>query len=156
MIKWLFGSRRDSAPRRHEPRQPVADMRAGELGEVSVRLADVEQTIGGIRQLTVSGIDEMAQRKHDLDYQLRLCRDMMRAGDILPFPFERAAILLRKSKRFDEEIEICRYVEIWCREQKANWDGRPFYPWKSPVLQRCIGRIPKAVELSKKAAASKR
>jgi hypothetical protein len=110
----------------------------------SIRLADIEQTINGVRQLTASGIDEMVNRKHDLDYQYSLCKTMMNKRDILPFPFERAAILLRKEKRYQDELHLCRYVEQWCIEAENNWDKTSAKHWLSPSLQRIIKRIPKA------------
>ncbi len=109
----------------------------------SVRLADIEQTINGVRQLTTSGIDEMVERKHDLDYQYFLCKKMMNERDILPFPFERAAILLRKEKRYQDELHLCRYVEQWCAEAENSWDKTSAKHWLSPRLQRIIKRIPK-------------
>lgn len=116
-------------------------------GSVVTKLADVEQTICGVRQLRADDIDEMIERRHDIDHQLGLCRRMMQAGDILPYPFERAVIMLRKAKRFDEELELCRYVYKWCRKAEQSWDGRSAMHWKSPRYERCIARVPKIEKL---------
>lgn len=107
----------------------------------TIRIADVEQSIGGVRQLTQTGISEMVDRKHDLDYQYALCQRLMAGGDVVPFPFERAVILLRKAKRLEEEQVICRYVAEWCRKAEENWDGRSAKHWLSPKLQRIVGRL---------------
>ena len=119
------------------------DINNNEDGNTKIRLSDVEQRIGGIRQLTQAGIDEMVARKHDLDFQLTLCQRLMVDGDILPFPFERAVILLRKAKRFEDEQEICRYVVNWCRKADKNWDGRSAKHWMSPRLQKILERSPR-------------
>ncbi|MEX6631943.1 hypothetical protein [Hyphococcus lacteus] len=107
----------------------------------TIRIADVEQSIGGVRQLTQAGISEMVDRKHDLEYQYALCQRLMAEGDVLPFPFERAVILLRKAKRLEEEQAICRYVAEWCRNAEENWDGRSAKHWLSPKLQRIVARL---------------
>lgn len=105
--------------------------------------SDDEPSIGGVPLLSLASIDEMLKKKHDLQHQLRLCKKMMKKGDILPYPMERAAILLRKEKRYEEELELCRYVAAWCENAERVWDGQGAMVWKSPVLQRCIGRIQK-------------
>lgn len=92
---------------------------------------------------TVTSIDEMVDRKHDLDFQLGLCNDMMSRGQILPFPFERAVILLSKQKRHKEELSLCRYIEVWCKQAEADYDGWSAMNWKSPRLVRCRQRIGK-------------
>lgn len=116
------------------------DVRKDSAGNNMVRLADIEQSIGGVRQLTQAGIDEMVARKHDLEFQYALCQRLMADGDILPFPFERAVILLRKAKRFEDEQAICRYVANWCQQAEKNWDGRSAKHWLSPRLRRIVAR----------------
>lgn len=93
-----------------------------------------------IELLPLSQIEEMEARKHDLDFQLSICERMMQNNTILPFPFERAVILLNKNKRFDEALKICRYIEIYCIRAKQDWDGRSAKTWLSPSFQRCIER----------------
>ena len=147
-LKWLFNTERKPFGRSETTRR----VRYGDLlidettrsdGTSNLMLADVEQTIGGVRQLTSGGIDEMVERKHDLQYQLALCQRMMKEDEILPFSFERAAILLRKEKRYQEELEICRYIKGWCERAEKEWGGSSAIVWKSPKLQKCINRIPK-------------
>ena len=99
--------------------------------------------VGGVAQLTSDGIDEMERRKHDLEFQLGLCRQIMARGGILPFPFERAVVLLRKANRLEEELELCRYVKSYCDDSERSWDGRSAMVWKSPKLQKCVSRIEK-------------
>ena len=54
---------------------------------------------------------EMIARRHDLDFEIELVRRMMAEGKILPFPFERAVVLLAKAGCYDDAITMCRYVE---------------------------------------------
>ena len=147
-LKWLFSTEREPSGRSettHRVRHGnlLIDETSRSDGTFSLKLADVEQTIGGVRQLTSGGIDEMVARKHDLSYQLALCQRMIKEDEILPFPFERAAILLRKEKRYQEELEICRYIKRWSERAEKDWDGTSAMIWKSPKLQKCINRIPK-------------
>ena len=92
--------------------------------------------VGGTAQLTSDGIDEMVRRKHDLEFQLCLCRQIMACGTILPFPFERAVVLLRKAGRLEEELELCTYVKSYCENAEKSWDGWSATIWKSPKLQK--------------------
>jgi len=87
----------------------------------------------------------------DLEYQLALTRSIIQENSILPFPFERSVILLRKEKRYEEELEICNYIKNYCQEEEANWDGISAMIWRSPKLEKCIARIPKVQELIEKA-----
>ena len=103
-----------------------------------------------IRQLSPSAIDEMEARKHDTEYQLALCQDIMNAGQMLPFPFHRAVILLSKERRHAEALRLCEFVKAWCDEQAAAWDGQSAMHWRSPKLIDCIGRIDKLKEGSAK------
>lgn len=96
---------------------------------------------GGVAQLSADDIGEMERRKHDLEFQLALCRQFMASGAVLPFPFERAVVLLRKEKRLEEELELCRYVKSYCEDAETSWDGRSAMVWKSPKLQKCVSRI---------------
>lgn len=132
------------------PSDPPKEKRIGSLievttvgGETFLRLAQVRQSIGGITQLPLADIDEMEARKHDLDYQMALCTRIMGEGDILPFPFERAAVLLHEAKRYEEELALCSYVRDYCEMAERTHDGHSAMIWKSPRLERCIARIPK-------------
>jgi hypothetical protein len=73
--------------------------------------------------MSLSAIDEMEARKHDLEFQCALCTEMMRKGEFLPFAFDRAAVLLRKARRFDAERIICEYTEMWAERCKAEHQG---------------------------------
>jgi len=116
-------------------------------GTSTLRLADVDQTINGVRQLKLSNIEEMVVQKNNLEYQHNLCLAMMKEGDILPFCFERAAILLRKEKRYKDELNICLYIKDWCDKAEKSWSGTGAKHWLSPKFQKCIQRIPKLFEL---------
>lgn len=96
-----------------------------------------------ICQLKADQIDRMCEFKHDLGYQLGLCRQMMPNQEILPFPFHRAVILLSKAKRFDEALELCLYVKTWCEGSAAEHVGDTAMVWESPKLKDLVSRIPK-------------
>ena len=103
----------------------------------------------GIMQLSNASIDTMERRRHDLEYQYRLVGKMMKGDKFLPYPFERAVILLVKDKRFEEALAVCEYIKDWCAQKEAEYDiwlKRGGYSvamnWKSPRLQKCIDRIP--------------
>ena len=85
-----------------------------------------------------ASINTMERKRHDLEFQLRLVKRMMESESILPYPFERAVILLRKEKRHAEAAEICRYVRTWCECAEAQWNGIEAMMWKSPKLQKII------------------
>lgn len=113
-------------------------------------MTDAEfSVVGGVAQLTSEGIDEMERRKHDLEFQLGLCRQIIARGAILPFPFERAVVLLRKAGRLDEELELCGYVNSYCAIAEKSWDGWSAMVWKSPKLQKCVSRIEKLETMTK-------
>lgn len=116
-------------------------------GGASISLTDTRQVIGSTTQLPASSIDEMEARKHDLEYQLGLTHSIIEEKSILPYPFERSVILLRKAKRYEEELEICCYIEKYCKSAEANWDKHSAMIWKSPRLEKCVARIPKIQEL---------
>ncbi len=98
--------------------------------------------MGHVKQLTNVEIDEMVDRQHDLDYQLWLVRRMHAHNEILPFPFQRAVVLLIEQERHIEALAICQYVERWCAKAEAYYDGISAMVWMSPKLQDCIDRIP--------------
>src|SRR4051812_10423989 len=96
--------------------------------------------------ISLSNIDTMEERKGDLAYQYDLCLDMMRRGELLPFPFERAVILLRKEKRYQDELAICDYTAAWAaKNEPEHLEGAMI--WKSPSIQRVIARRAKLLEL---------
>ena len=148
-IKNLFGGG-GVKKRRFNYRGIIFDETTNGLKSYSIKVADVEQTIKGVRQLTATGITDMVTQRDNLEYQLRLCQTMMRDGDILPYPWERAVILLKKQKRHEEELELCRYASAWCIKAEREWDGHSAMQWRCPRLQRCINRIPKIEKLVEK------
>ena len=75
-----------------------------------------------------------------------LCLDMMKRGELLPFPFERAVILLRKEKRYQDELAICHYTAAWAAKSEAEYREGAMI-WKSPSIQRVIARRAKLLEL---------
>jgi hypothetical protein len=143
MFKWLLNKKIKNLENNSPAQEIKWETKVLDDGSMSIGLADVRQSIGGITQLPMASIDEMVERKHDTEYQLSLCREIMTDNDILPFPFDRAVILLRKEKRYQEELEICQYIRNYCTNAEKAYDGRSAKIWKSPKLEKCIARIPK-------------
>jgi hypothetical protein len=145
LFRWLGGKRDDEIS---QSKSIEIEAVITSEGSASYKLADKRQVINSTTQLPLSGIDEMAARKHDLEYQLALTRSIMEENSILPFTFKRSVILLRKAKRYHEELEICNYIEKYCKKAEANWDGQSAMVWKG--VEECVSRIPKIQELIKK------
>lgn len=97
----------------------------------------------GVWNVNEEQIDELVARRHDVDYQLNLCWSMMERGEILPYPFHRAVILLGKARRFTEAMEICNYVDTWCAEAERIHNGWAAKVWLSPKLQDIVKRKPR-------------
>lgn len=97
----------------------------------------------GVELLPGDGIDEMIARRDDLPYIEALCHSMMAEKMILPYPFERLAVLLRKAGRLQDEIELCRYVRSWSETAERNYASGAMV-WRSPRLERIIARQAKA------------
>ena len=96
-----------------------------------------------ILELTSKQREAMLNKKNDVDHQLKICKQAMDEGSILPFPFERAAILLTKEKRYSEALEVCEYTAWWCGAAKDGYDGWSSANFDSPVLKKIVDRIPK-------------
>jgi hypothetical protein len=92
--------------------------------------------------MSLSAIDEMEARKHDLEFQCALCTEMMRKGEFLPFAFERAAVFLRKAKLYDAERIICEYTEKSAQRCEAEHDGGAML-WLSPKVTKLLARLEK-------------
>ncbi len=99
-----------------------------------------------IHALPNTAIDVMEARRHDVEYQLRLCHGMMALGELLPSPFRRAVILLAKAKRYAEEAELCAYAIDWGERAKrspaALSDPHAARVWV--VADEFAARLPKA------------
>ena len=81
-------------------------------------------------------IREMMEKKHDVAHQLAICKKAMAKEKMMPYPFERAVILLSKEKRFLEALELSEYVEFW---RKKYGDGM----FSRRSLEEIVKRIPK-------------
>lgn len=101
-----------------------------------------------VLQLHSSALDEMVRQRHNLAHQLRIVAECMENGTILPYPFERSVILLRKANLYEQELAICVYVERWCAQAETEYDGWSAMHWRSPVLQRIIARRAKTEDLA--------
>jgi hypothetical protein len=112
-----------------------------DIARREIELAIEEET--RVAALERDTIAEMIARRYDLDFQLDLVRRMMAEGKILPFPFERAVVLLGTARCYEDAIVICRYVETWCENDRKTWDGHRSKVWLSPRLMRCVSRIAK-------------
>jgi hypothetical protein len=126
LFRWLGGKRDDEIS---QSKSIEIEAVITSEGSTSYKLADKRQVINSTTQLPLSGIDEMVAHKHDLEYQLALTRSIMEENSILPFTFKRSVILLRKAKRYEEELEICNYAEKYSKKAEANWDGTSAMTW---------------------------
>lgn len=100
--------------------------------------------------LPLGDIEQMVDRRHDLEYQLALCGPMMRDGLYLPYCFRRAAILLSKAGRYAEEAELCAYAADWAdRTKRLPQIPRAAMVWLA--ADDLIKRIPKAEARAAKA-----
>lgn len=94
--------------------------------------------------------------KGDLKVMLKCCKAemaTMKRGKIVaaPFYFERVAILFRKAKQYDREIEICeRYVEAVENYYVSIAKGGEADVRKGPRFQAIKSRIAKARALQAK------
>jgi hypothetical protein len=109
--------------------------------QISHTIAQVN-AVQRLPTMSLSEIDDMVARKHDLEFQVGLCKSMMAKDQFLPFPFERAAILLRKAGNREAERIICEYTERWAARSKAEYAGGAMI-WRSPTVQKLIARLAK-------------
>ena len=146
ILNWLFGKPSSSVTTEEQNAAPQIiklKTQATENNQTSFALTidDLPDDFDQIGR--VKNIDEMEARKHDLEYQYALIKPTMQKGDILPYPFHRVVILLTKEKRFQEALDVCKYVNDWCETAKREYDDASAMHWKSPKLENIIGRIPK-------------
>ena len=93
------------------------------------------------------------EKKNDLSYMLRCCEAevaIMQVMNLLaaPYYFERTAILLRKSKDYQREIEICEsYIAMAERFYQNNDPNKYADVRKGPRFQAIVHRISKARQL---------
>ena len=136
-MKKLFGWLRSEKVKDNDQlKGPEFDVVSLPDGSTSFKLADKRQVINSVTQLRLSNIDEMVARQHDLEYQLALTRSIIVERSILPFTFKRSVILLRKAKRYHEELEICNYLADYCKKAEASWDGESAMVWKG--VEECV------------------
>jgi len=89
---------------------------------------------------------DMKAHRHDVEYHCELVLRMMKKGECLPYVFDRAVMLLRKDRRYEEEAIICRYVKDWAALHEAEYTTGP-KTWLSPGIQRIIRRLPETEAL---------
>lgn len=95
-----------------------------------------------IELLPVGEIDAMIRRKHDLEHQLTICSGMMQRGTFLPYPFTRAAVLLRKAGRYEDEIRLCEYASAWA--ERVKQEERPNFAAAAAMVAKLQARLPAA------------
>lgn len=91
-------------------------------------------------------VQDMKAHRHDVEYHCELVLRMMQKGECLPYAFDRAVMLLRKERRYEEEAIICRYVKDWAALHEAEYTTGP-KTWLSLGIQRIIRRLPEAETL---------
>lgn len=94
--------------------------------------------------------------KNDLGMMLRCCEaelETMKRAKVVaaPFYFERAALLLRKAKHYEREIEICEtYIEAVHEHYSSNAQDYEADVRKGPRFLALQARVPKARALLSK------
>ena len=91
-------------------------------------------------------VQDMKAHRHDVEYHCGLVLQMMQKGECLPYAFDRAVMLLRKERRYEEEAIICRYVKDWAALREAEYTTGA-KTWLSAGIQRTIRRLPEAEAL---------
>ena len=123
-----------------------------EEGEIQLRSSDLIAEISGGSNL-VDGVptyEHAVENKDDLEAMLRCCdaelETMGKTGFVAaPFYFERAAILLRKAKRYKEEVEICsRYLAAVNKHYRSPSNQELCDVRKGPRFQAIKARLVKA------------
>ena len=83
------------------------------------------------------------QTEEELTLIMSRCRQLMEWGDCDAEAFERAAILLHRASRFDDEIAMCVYVRRW-----AAWREREYLfgeaMWLNARFKRIMAREARA------------
>lgn len=98
------------------------------------------------------------EKKHDLDYMMRCAEaelEVMRGAGVVaaPYYFERVAILLRKQKRYADEIGVC---ENYIAAIETFYEGKDMRAFadvrKGPRFRAIVHRVRKARQLLDKSA----
>jgi hypothetical protein len=93
------------------------------------------------------------EKKHDLEYMKKCCdaelKSMEKTGLVpAPYYFERVAILSRKEKNYQQEIEYCEnYINAVKKFYKKHGNKYGADVRKGPRYQAIVKRLPKAKEL---------
>lgn len=96
------------------------------------------------------------EKKHDIEYMKKCCdaelKTMAKAGLVpAPYYFERVAILSRKEKNYQQEIDYCEnYINTVERFYKMHGTKDMADVRKGPRYQAIVKRLPKAKELLSK------
>lgn len=105
ILRLLFGSKPKNAARKPDAVPPLNS------GDCITQLAEGANLVDGKPTYHYAALD-----KDDLTTMLKCCEAELQTMEVAkvvaaPFYFERAAILLRKAKSYDQEIELCeRYI----------------------------------------------
>ena len=126
--------------------KPTGELKTN--GELIVELTDGANLVEG--KQTWEYADE---KKHDIEYMKKCCdaelKTMKKAGLVpAPYYFERVAILSRKQKNYQQEIDYCKeYINVV--EEFYNKHGTKHMAdvRKGPRYQAIVKRLPKAKEL---------
>lgn len=78
------------------------------------------------------------------------CQQLMSKGDCEPYAFERAAVLLRKARRYDDEVRLCNYVREWAEWREAHY-AFGARTWLNSRYKRVIARQARAEALAGRA-----
>lgn len=148
MIEELSAHKSSIITEAHPHRKPKFPSNRSLLGKTTGEI--FAELTGGANLVDGKQTWEYAENsKHDLDTMLRCCYAELKSQDCgrdwgaAPYYFERAAILLRKEKRYEDEVNIC---EIYL---SAIQDNTYFFE-HSPTVQKIKHRLNKAKILAAK------
>jgi hypothetical protein len=126
----------------------LEDLTTKTLGELITKATDGKLLVDGKPTYELAH-----EKKHDIDVMYRCCISEIEKYRVIgqapaPFFFERVAILARKVKNYDLEVEICeKYInlmnEVYGEDKKGIKAG--------PRYASIEGRLSKAKELQAKA-----
>lgn len=117
-------------------------------GDLLTELADGENLVDGKQTF-----EHAKDKKHDLEAMRKCCqaelKTMNKAGAVpAPFYFERVAILSRKNKNYQQEVDYCEtYLKVVNEFYRENGTKGVADVRKGPRYKAIKKRLPKAKKL---------
>jgi len=119
-------------------------------GEIITELTGGSNLVNG-KQAWALALD--TQARNDLTSMIDACAAGVRTMELVgesppPYPWERAAILFRKQKLYEEEIKICKfYIDLLEKFYETTWGKQYSDIRKGPRYEKIVYRMGRAKEL---------